>query len=195
MALLMRIAPARAPIRVYLVSALLACGPCVAPAGAKVFLTQAEALRLVFGETAPEKRTIYLTEEQAARVRDLSGTEDPRRVIVAYASRDLSGRAATAYFDTHLVRTLPQTIMVVAGPDGRAARVEILSFDEPEDYLPKRRWIDQFHDRALGEDLSLKGSIRAIAGATLSSKATTDAVRRLLAIHAVTAAPAGESSP
>ncbi len=75
--------------------------------------------------------------------------------------------------------------MVVVGPDGAVQRVTILSFQEPKDYLPSDRWLDQFHDQKLGKQLSLKREIRGITGATLSSRAVTAAVRRVLALDQV----------
>lgn len=154
-------------------------------------MTQQEALAAALGPGAPPERgTAYLTDEQAGRIQALAGTAAGSRIVVRYTGGPDPNRPLTAYFDTHLVRTFQETIMVVVDPSGKAARVEILSFDEPEDYLPKRRWLDQFADRPLGEDLSLNGGIRAVTGATLSSRAVTDAVRRVLATHAVIAGSA-----
>ncbi len=163
---------------------------------AKVFLSQEEALSLAFAaQGRPERCTAYLTDEQAERVRSSAGTAPQSRVVVYYVGGSDPNRPTTAYFDTHLVRTLPESIMVVVSPDGRVARVDILSFEEPEDYLPHRRWLDQFPERRLDDDLSTKRGIRAVTGATLSSRAITDAVRRVLATHAVIAAPAAETRP
>jgi hypothetical protein len=175
--------------RLLLAAALSAAvAPCAFP---KVFMTQEEALEAALGSSsARERRTAYLTEEQAGRIEALAGTAPTTRIVVSYTGGPDPNHPLTAYFDTHFVRTLPESIMVVVGASGKAARVEILSFDEPEDYLPKRRWLDQFDDRPLGDELSLRGGIRAVTGATLSSRSITDAVRRVLATHAVLAAPA-----
>ena len=63
--------------------------------------------------------------------------------------------------------------------------IEILSFSEPEDYLPKPRWIDQLDGKKLDDELSLKRAIRPISGATLSGRAIVNASRKVLAIHRV----------
>jgi hypothetical protein len=94
----------------------------------------------------------------------------------------------TAYFDTHRVRTMPETILVLVDAAGAVARIEVLSFQEPEDYLPLPRWYAQFPGRLLDDELSLKRAIRPVAGATLTTNATTDAVRRVLALHRVLSA-------
>jgi hypothetical protein len=71
--------------------------------------------------------------------------------------------------------------MVVVRPDGTVGRVETISFDEPPDYLPRGAWYRQFDGRALDPELELRRAIRPVTGATLTARATTDAVRSVLA--------------
>ena len=52
-----------------------------------------------------------------------------------------------------------------------------------ETLLEAFRDFAQFQGHTLGPDLSLKGSIAAMTGATLTSNAVTRAVRRVLALH------------
>ena len=99
--------------------------------------------------------------------------------------------AGTAYFDSHVVRTLPETLMVVVDPQGKVTRVEVLAFAEPEDYLPPGAWYGQFLGQGLSDDLALGHRIRSVTGASLTARATTEAVRRVLAIHQVLQARTG----
>jgi hypothetical protein len=94
-----------------------------------------------------------------------------------------------AIIDSHTVRTLPETFMVVIDPAGTVRRVEVLAFHEPSEYLPPVRWIDQFHGRVLDDDLKLRGAIQGITGATLSAQAMTAGVRRALALWQVAVGP------
>ena len=126
-------------------------------ATAKVFLTQEEALKLAFPGA------------------------------VAYVAIKDGRLVGTAYFDTHVVRTMTETLMVAVDPAGAIMRVEVLSFSEPEEYLPKEHWYAQFPGRSLDDDLSLTRGIRPVSGATLTARATTDAARRALALHQVLA--------
>jgi hypothetical protein len=73
--------------------------------------------------------------------------------------------------------------MVVVDPQGKVSRVEVLAFAEPEDYLPPGRWYGQFPGNGLSDELALGHRIRGVTGASLTARATTDAVRRVLAIH------------
>lgn len=155
------------------------------PLRAKVFLTVDEALHLVFRDCSVERQTVFLTGEQRARVRQLAGGEIKSALVNPYhATRD-GKDAGTAYFDAHVVRTLPETLMVVIDPQGKVARVEVLAFAEPEDYLPPGRWYGQFVGQGLSDDLALGHHIRSVTGASLTARATTEAVRRVLALHQV----------
>ena len=159
------------------------------PAWAKVFLTTEEALKLAFPGCTVQRGTVYLTPEQLERASKASGQPPAQAVVNPYAATCEGKPAGTAYFDVHRVRTLPETIMVVVAPDGTVRRIEVLAFNEPEDYLPKAAWYGQFVGKKLGDELSLKQAIRPISGATLTARATTEAVRRVLAVHQVLATP------
>jgi Na+-translocating ferredoxin:NAD+ oxidoreductase RnfG subunit len=153
---------------------------------AKVFLSQEEALKLAFPEATVERKTAFLTTEQQREAQALSKDEElPSALVVYYVATREGQTVGTAYFDTHIVRTMPETIMVVVDPQGRAARIEVLAFQEPEEFLPRPRWYEQFQGKPLNGELSMKRGIRPVAGATLTARATTEAARRVLALHEV----------
>ena len=147
-------------------------------------MTQQQALAGAFPPgTKVSRQVVFLTPQQAAAARKAGGVEFTDRMIVRYAGTGPAGAAGYAYFDTHRVRTLPETVMIAVTPDGRVSKIEILSFDEPPDYFPKPRWVEQFRGRGLNDDLSLTGAIRPITGASLSGRAVVNASRKVLAIH------------
>lgn len=158
----------------------------LAPSGARAatYLSQTEALSLAFPKGATvEREPIFLSPEQTSVVAKVSGAEKVGGLVVRYVGRVNGEVAGYAYFDTHRVRTLPETLMIVITPQGRVSRVEVLSFDEPQDYLPRRAWLDQMHGRKLDGELSLRKAIRPITGASLSGRAVVDSVRKMLAVH------------
>ena len=172
--------------------ALVAGAP---PCSAKVFLTQAEALKLAFpDDPEPGRTTAYLSQEQADRVRQLSGEDLPAKVITYYTGAPGKAGVRTAWFDTHLVRTMPETVMVVVSATGVIERVDILSFDEPNEYLPRPGWTGQFAGRSLDAQLSARQGIHPISGATLTARAIVAASRRVLAMRQVLVA-AGQAGP
>ena len=152
----------------------------------KTYMTQQQALDTAFGNgVALERQTIFLTADESKSARSASGVDFEDGLVVRYVGRSSSGIVGYVYFDAHRVRTLPETLMIVVRPDGAIDRIEILSFSEPEDYLPKPRWIDQLDGKKLDDELSLKRAIRPISGATLSGRAIVNASRKVLAIHRV----------
>jgi hypothetical protein len=151
-------------------------------AQARVLLTQEQALAIAFPNGVKvERQKFFLTPQQLAEARKESGVDFDDQLIIRYAGSN----GAYAYFDSHRVRTLPETVMIVVGADGKVDRVEILSFDEPTDYFPKRRWIDQLLGRKLDPELSLNRAIRPISGASLTGRAIVNATRKVLALHKV----------
>lgn len=181
----------RSALRCALAAALAAC-LAAAPTGAKVYLTAAEALGLAFPGCEVERGTVFLTEEQVRRAEDLAGVELLSKLVHPYEATCDGDPGGVAYFDTHRVRTLAETLLVVVSPAGTVERVEVLAFAEPEDYLPREAWYEQFLDRQLDPELSLKRAIRPVTGATLTTRATADAVRRVLALHQVVRATRAE---
>ncbi len=164
-----------------------------APAHSVVVQSQEEALQEAFPDAAVERHTVFLDDRQMAQVRELGGTEPSSRVVTYYRGVREGTLVATAYFDTHRVRTLPEVLMIVVGVDASVLHVAVLSFLEPRDYLPRERWFEQFRGRRLSEGISLKRTIRGITGATLSSRAATQAVRRVLALHQILATATDEA--
>jgi Na+-translocating ferredoxin:NAD+ oxidoreductase RnfG subunit len=166
---------------------MLACS-ALAPlaAQAQSSLTQDEALKLAF--PAPlqiDRRTAYLADSDVARATQLAGNSVSQRVATYYAGLRDRAVVGVAYFDVHRVRTLMEVVMVVVGPAGDVQRVEILKFMEPPEYHASKPWLEQFHGKQLTPNLSVKRGIANMTGATITSNAVTNAVRRVLAINAV----------
>ena len=171
-----------------LVLALALLGIFPGTAGAQVFLSQQEALRLAF--PAPlqvERKTAYLSGKQLAAARQLAGRGVPVEggVVTYYVGMKGSTPVGVAYFDVHRVRTLPEVVMVVVTPDARVERTEILKFSEPPQYRAPEGWLRQLRGKGLDDRLSLKGGVANMTGATLTSEALVRASRRVLALHRV----------
>lgn len=144
-----------------------------------------EALALAFPGAQFTRKEFYLTELQAKAVREHSGVELPGLWGVAYEARREGKLVGVGIFDTHRVRTLPETALVALSPEGKILRVEVVAFREPAEYMAREAWLKQFNGKGLDAELSLKRGIRPLAGATLTAHALTDAARRSLALHKV----------
>jgi hypothetical protein len=170
------------PLRTVL--ALVLC--LAAEAGATVFYSRDEAHHLAFPEAdRTEARDFFLTPEQRTAIEKAARApleSDLLTVYVGYAGDRVLGYAI---FDTHVVRTLPETFLAVLTPDGAVTATYVIAFYEPLDYLPSDRWLRQVQGKRNGDDLQIGRGIAGITGSTLSSQAIMGGIRRALAIHAV----------
>lgn len=169
-----------------------------ADARAEVFHSRESALRLAFpGADRVEKREVFLDADDAAEVERLARSPLGSRLVTVYVGWRSGAIVGYAFIETHPVRTLPETIMLVVGSDGRIAGVHLLAFHEPPEYGPPPAWLRQYEGWTLRDELSLRGDIAGITGATLTAHSITAAVRRTLAVYRVgiaTAASRPDSS-
>jgi hypothetical protein len=147
--------------------------------------TAQEALALAFPGANLVRKEHILDESQAERAKALGQVDLTGRWIVAYEAWRDGRLAGVGFFDTHRVRTLNETLLVAISPEHRILRVEAVVFHEPAEYMAREAWVKQFEGKGLDPQLSLKGSIRPLSGATLTAHAMTDAARRCLALHQV----------
>jgi Na+-translocating ferredoxin:NAD+ oxidoreductase RnfG subunit len=156
-----------------------------APAGADIYLTVDEALELAWPGCQVERSTVFLTEAQMKRVLELSQVEVPSAIIHPYRVQCEGKPAGMAFFDAHDVRAKGEVLMIAVNSDATVRRVEVLSFDDHPDYLPRKEWYGQFDGQPLHDGLTLDRSIILTTGATLTSRSTVNAVRRSLAFFEV----------
>ncbi len=156
-----------------------------------VYSSRDQALARAFPPPATvERKTYFLTETERESASRLAKARIESSLVVAYIGRGPKGILGTAYFDTHTVRTMPETILVTVKPDGSVGGVEVLAFGEPEDYLPRPRWLGLFGGKRLDPNLTVGRGLAHVTGATLTTRAIAEAVRRVLAIHTVVSAAA-----
>jgi hypothetical protein len=152
----------------------------------QVFKTQREGFELAFpGDTSVERKALFLTDDQIAKIEPLAKAKLESKLVTYYVGSRADSITGFAFFETSVVRTKPETFMVVVRPDGLVKLVEILAFYEPLDYLPTPRWLKLFNDKMLDDQLWPKRGIHNITGATLTVQSITQGVRKILAIYQV----------
>ena len=172
-----------------LIRALVLAAPLwgAAGAGAKTYLTRSQALELAFPKDAKvERKTAFLTDAQADAAKKKARAPLDSKVWTYYQAASSTGAPlGWAYFETHPVRTMTETILVAIGPDGTVRFIEVLAFAEPEDYAAPGAWLKQFERRRLDDELALRRGLRGITGSTLTAEAVAQGARRVLAVHEV----------
>lgn len=168
--------------------------PAVAPTSAAAqTVTREEALASAYPGATIRPERIFLTPEELKRAAELAGVDIPTALVARYVALESGRVVGRAYVDTHVVRTKRESLLVALDADGRVRRVEVTAFLEPPEFRAPEAWLNQYRGRTLDADLGLHRAIRPLAGATLTARAATDAVRRVLAIDRVLQGGGGEA--
>ena len=164
----------------------LALAGLPAVAFATVFHARDEALKLAFPTAdSVEARDTLLTKEQHEAIEQLAKAPLESDLVTVYAGSREGAVEGYGVFDTHTVRTFPETILVVIAPDGAVRAVHVLAFHEPQEYLPNSRWFDQFKGKPVDEEMQVGRGLAAVTGSTLSTRAVSAGIRRALAIWSI----------
>jgi len=157
-----------------------------APGHATVFHARSEMFEVAFPQAeSVVAKDYFLTKEQRSAIEHLAIRSLDSDLVTVYTAHRGDEVLGYAILDTHVVRTLPETFLVVLGTDGSVAATHILAFQEPLEYMPSQRWLALLEDRTLTDDLRLGRGIAGVTGSTLSSRAVLGGVRRALAIYEV----------
>ncbi len=147
--------------------------------------TALELVGLAFPGCEIRWEVVALTAAQQQRVVEQSGvargTATCRRFLVQKEGKCVGA----AYVDARTVRSQGQSLLVCVDAAGKVLRIEVLQFAEPRQYRPRPEFFAQFVGQKLDDQLQLRRGIRPVAGATMSARAAVDAVRTVLAVHAV----------
>ncbi len=153
---------------------------------AEVFYSKTKALQVAF-PTADrvETQTFFLTPQQIERIEALAQTSVDSKLATFYVGHAADTVQGYAFIESHIVRTFPETFLMVVSPDGSLQKLLVLAFYEPLEYLPSELWLEQFDQKQLTPSLRLRRDIHGIMGSTLTAQAATQGVRKVLALFQV----------
>ncbi|MEZ0360800.1 MAG: FMN-binding protein [Hydrogenobacter sp.] len=166
---------------------MIFCFICFATDGtARDFKTPEQALKDAFPGAKIEVKNLILSKDQLEKIERLSGMKLGTRLISWYIAKKGNNVIGYAYIDSHTVRTHPEVVLYTITPDGKIDLIEVLSFNEPLEYMPDENWLRLFRGKELTpESLRLRKDIPNMTGATLTSRAITDNTRKVLAMWKV----------
>jgi len=152
----------------------------------KVFYAKDEALELAFPEAdRVETRTFILSDAEHSRAERLARAPIDSKLFTLYAGWKDGQIVGYAAIESHTVRTMPESILVVLSPDGEVRSTVVLAFHEPLDYLPSNRWLRQFEGKGPPAELQPGRDIAGILGSTLTVQAVSQGVRKVLALFQI----------
>jgi hypothetical protein len=125
-------------------------------------------------------RLLPAEREEIAEILDSKVEESLSRYVVTRREGDTF---LFGYLDTHRVRTVSESLLITLTPSGEVRHVLVLAFAEPPEYRPAPVWYAQFRGLEPESRLKYGREIDAVTGATLTGRATVDAVSRVRKIH------------
>ncbi len=152
---------------------------------AEIFYSKNEAMELAFGKGAQvEQLSLFPDENQTAKIERDARIKLDSGLFTFYIGKDHDKVLAYAAIVTSTVRTKPETLMIVLTPDGELRNVYTLAFHEPPEYQPPDRWFEQLYKRPL-TDMDFNKGVDGISGATLSTRAGLNSIRKVMAIYQI----------
>ena len=162
-----------------LITLLATAMPCFS----KIFYSKSEAMVLAFGEGAQvENLSLFPDVQQMEAIQQQAKVKLESGLFTYYVGKNKGKILGYAAIESSTVRTKPETLMIVLTPEGDLRNVYTLAFHEPPEYQPPERWFEQLNGKPLTE-LDFSKGIQGISGATLSTRAAVNSVRKVLAIY------------
>jgi len=166
----------------------VALGLAATPVSARVLLTRDQAIAQIYGAGArAEARTAYLTDAQVEAVKRAAHAPFDSKRVTYYAIARGDTTLGLAFVDQNVVRTQTETLLIALDPAGAIRAIEVLAWNEPDDFRPPARWLERARGQASAAALEPGKSLPHLAGATLSGRAVAACARRALVLAALVA--------
>ena len=152
------------------------------PVSAEVYLTEAQALGVVFGDKAIVRREQKILDAALRKkLEQPSNLRFPEGAYTFFIATQDGKPAKYAVTINEIGKTEPITFMVGITPDGKVSEVVIMEFRENRGWeVKEKRFLNQFRGKTIRSAIRVDEDIINYAGATLSSKAVARGVKRAL---------------
>lgn len=151
---------------------------------AKLLISPVDSMKMVYGDDVRvEKKNILLKNAQAQKIQKAAQTKLPSKIVRTYSA--LKGSEVVGYgvLISKKIRSKNGVVLYHISKNGRLLSMEVISFNEPIEYLPTKNWTKQFENIDTDHMLHVSKNIPTISGATLSANAITDASRIAFTVY------------
>ncbi len=150
---------------------------------AKVLLSPIDAMKEHYGQTATvTKKNILLSSTLYAKIQSQARTKLTTKIYRIYTAKKKSKVLGYGILINKKVRSKNAVVLYLISK-GELLAIEIIAFNEPNEYLPTKKWTSQFKNIPTDTMLQLSRNIVTITGATLSARSVTDSSRIAFAIY------------
>jgi hypothetical protein len=141
-------------------------------------------MKMAFGEdVVVEKKNILLKSAQAQKIQKAAQTKLPSKIVRIYSAKKGSDIVGYGVLISKKIRSKNGVVLYHISKDSKLLSMEVISFNEPLEYVPTKNWTKQFENIDTNHMLYVSKNIPTISGATLSANAITDGSRIAFAVY------------
>lgn len=151
---------------------------------AKILITPQESMKMAFGDGIEvTKKNILLKKDQAQKIQKSARVKLSSKIFRIYKATKGSKIVGYGILVNKKVRSKNAVILYHISKDDLLLSIEVISFNEPPEYLPTESWNKQFDNTKTDQMLQVSKNIPTISGATMSASAITDGSRVAFSIY------------
>jgi FAD:protein FMN transferase len=152
-----------------------------ASASAQVFMTEQQALKAAFGPAGEVEREEKSIGPADRRVLSSSGLRFHDSAVTFLVGKKSGTAGGYALVMNEIGKSEPITFMVVMSPDQRVIDVHLMVYRESRGgEVHEKRFLRQFRGKRVADSIQINNDIINYSGATLSSQAVAQGVKRAL---------------
>ena len=129
------------------------------------------------------KYNIVLTKDEKVLLSQKSHQKVKKSIFTYFVTEDENNNKNYGFIISSKVRSKSATAIYFISSSRKIKAIEILKFNEPKQYEPKERWMQQFKDKNAEDKLQVRKNITNITGATLSAKTLVRQSKLALALY------------
>ncbi len=165
-------------MRYFLLSLLL-----IGTLEAKLLINPFDALHATYGKDVKiTKKNVLLSVEKAEIVYKQAKMKKGSKIFRTYSITKDAKPVAYGILISRVVRTKDAAILYMVSPEGVIDAVEVIAFNEPPEFTPSKKYVDQFKGKSTKDTLRVGKDIPTVTGATMGARNVTDGARLALAV-------------
>lgn len=138
---------------------------------------------LVSKSCKKKKENLFLNKKDIQKIEEQSQVKLYGGLALRFIE-DCGNQKIYHYVDSHIVRTLNETVIVSIKND-QVISFKVASFGEPPEYKAPIKWYNQFMGYNGKKLLKARENIDALSGATLTVNSSVSAVNKIMAMHKI----------
>jgi len=150
---------------------------------AKVLISPVNAMKENYAQyTSIQKKVLTLSPEQMHLVQQNAKVKLHAKKYTVYIAQKNKKILGYGILINKKVRSKNSVILYFI-EHNELKDIEIIAFNEPQEYLPSKEWQKQFQNKKTTTNLQLSKNIPNITGATLSARAVVESSRIAFALY------------